>query len=139
MTGNNGLPEGWVSATIDDVVEKMANGISRRQDKDGIGTPVTRIETISDGTINLERVGYLKDLPQDLIEKYRLQEGDIQFSHINSDFHLGKTALYTMKNFTLLHGMNLLLLRPKKEVIIPSFLHYLCNHYRNSGYFISTF
>ena len=137
MTENNSLPPGWVSTTFGDVVEKMANGISRRQDKDGNGTPVTRIQTISDGTINLEKVGYLKDLAQDVIDKYRLQEGDIQFSHINSDFHLGKTAIYSMKNFTLLHGMNLLLLRTNKDVIVPSFLHYLCNHYRFSGYFIS--
>ena len=115
----------------------MANGITRRQSKERVGAPVTRIETISDGTINLDRVRYLPELPQQTIDKYRLVRGDILFSHINSDTHLGKTAIFNLDNLILLHGMNLLLLRSDKNSVVPEYLHYLCNHYRFSGVFVS--
>lgn len=79
----------------------------------------------------------MNGLSQEIIEKYKLLCGDILFSHINSDQHLGKTAIFCLDNITLLHGMNLLLIRPNRELIIPEFLKYLCDHYRSSGVFIS--
>jgi type I restriction enzyme S subunit len=102
-----------------------------------MGVPVTRIETISYGKIDLRKVGYLDGLSQEIIEKYKLLCGDILFSHINSDQHLGKTAIFCLDNTTLLHGMNLLLIRPNRELVVPEFLNYLCGHYRSSGVFIS--
>ena len=129
-----GLPTGWVWTTIGDVVLRMSNGTTANQSKEKEGIPVTRIETIATGVIDLERVGYT-DLPNEAREKYRLLRGDILFSHINSDSHLGKTALFKLDNLLLLHGMNLLLLRPNTAVVAPEYLHYLCNHYRSSGRF----
>jgi type I restriction enzyme S subunit len=35
----------------------------------------------------------------------------------------------------LLHGMNLPLLRPNRNVASPRYLHYVCNHFRNIGRF----
>ena len=142
MTINNShdaqpLPDGWVWTTVGQVVAEMRNGITRRQSKEKMGVPVTRIETISEGTINLERVRYLPDLSQETLDRYRLLKGDILFSHINSDTHLGKTAVFEREDLTLLHGMNLLLLRSNRDLIVPRLLHYLCNYYRFSGVFIS--
>jgi len=130
------LPKGWVWTNIEAVSEKISNGITRRQNKDGKGIPVTRIETISDGRINLKKVGYLDNLDSEIIEKYKLLLGDILFSHINSDLHLGKTAICRPSNKTLLHGMNLLLIRLCRDVINPDFFNYLCNYYRFSGFFM---
>lgn len=131
------LPEGWMWTTLEEVIIRISNGITRRQSKDKIGTSVTRIETISNGTIDLRRVGYLKELSPHIIEKYKLLPGDVLFSHINSDLHLGKTALFDFSNILLLHGMNLLLIRPNKALLVPKFLNYLCNQYRFSGIFVS--
>ena len=64
-----------------------------------------------------------------------MRQGDILFSHINSDLHLGKTAVYSSIH-PLLHGMNLLLLRTRKESLHPYYLHYLLNYYRREGKFI---
>ncbi len=105
--------------------------------KSKLAHPFSRIETISKGVIDLERVGYIGTAPAELLDKYRLQKGDILFSHINSDDHLGKTALFELDDTLLLHGINLLLLRPNMDIINPRFLNYLCNHYRFSGDFIS--
>jgi type I restriction enzyme S subunit len=131
------LPAGWTWTTIGDVVKKMSNGLTRRQNKEKAGLPVTRIETISNGFVDLERVRYLPNLPKDVIEKYKLQKGDVLFSHINSDFHLGKTALFDIDGVNVIHGMNLLLLRADPRIILPRYLHYLCNYYRYSGLFVS--
>jgi len=129
--------EVWKWTKLEEIVNRISNGITQRQSKDGKGIPVTRIETISNGTIDLTRVGHLNNLTQEVIEKYKLLKGDILFSHINSDLHLGKTAIFNFSNFVLLHGMNLLLIRVNTLIIIPKFLSYLFNYYRFSGFFIS--
>lgn len=54
-------------------------------------------------------------------ENYRLEAGDILYSHINSVLHMGKVALYE-GGLPLYHGMNLMLLRPKVSDVIPKFL-----------------
>jgi len=63
-------------------------------------------------------------LNDDNLDKWKLQTGDILFSHINSEEHIGKTALYRGSPEILIHGMNLLLLRPDTSRIVPEFLHF---------------
>jgi hypothetical protein len=48
----NKLPEGWEWKRLDQVLLFSRNGISKRQNTDNIGLPVTRIETISNGTVS---------------------------------------------------------------------------------------
>jgi hypothetical protein len=45
---------------------------------------VTRIETIAEDYLNEKKVGFVSDVSQDELEKYRLYSGDILISHINS-------------------------------------------------------
>ncbi len=131
------LPAGWQQLPLEPLVNRMSNGISKRQTKDGNGLPVSRIATISQGVIDLTRFGYLSGLTAVEAEKYRLECGDLLFSHINSDLHLGKTAVFSMEGETLLHGMNLLLIRFDRNKLLPVFLHWLFNYYRVAGLFMS--
>ena len=110
------IPTEWIWVKLDSLLHRISNGCSNNQYKENVGLPITRIETIWNGTIDLNRVRYIKDYDDKLIEKYKLKEGDILFSHINSDSHLGKTAIFKNYNITLVHGINLLLLRPKNQV-----------------------
>jgi type I restriction enzyme S subunit len=105
----------WENKQLEELVVKMSNGTTETQIESVTPYPVTRIETISEGKINPKKVKYLKSPIN--VEKYRLKEGDILFSHINSIEHIGKTAIYENKPEFLLHGMNLLLLRPNLEKI----------------------
>ncbi len=73
---------------------------------------ITRIETISDGTINFDKVGYLNDQPE---QRYLLQKGDILYSNINSLKHIGKTAIYS-SDIEIYHGINLLRIIPNKDI-----------------------
>jgi type I restriction enzyme S subunit len=105
------------------LVTTMRNGTTTNQNDENRGVPVTRIETISDGTIDSKRVRHADISPKD-IERWRLLPGDILFSHINSVDHIGKSALYNGLPEVLIHGMNLLLMRPDQTRVLPEYLHY---------------
>ena len=46
-------------------------------------------------------------------------------SHINSEKHLGKVAIYhKLENEQIIHGMNLLMLRAKRDMIYPQYATY---------------
>lgn len=111
------------------------NGVNADQFDQPIGDmlPISRIETISDGTINFLRVKYAKVGLVDK-KKYLLQSGDILFSHINSPDHIGKTAIYRSQKL-LLHGINLLLLRPTQNLCYPEYLNYYFKSKEMRDYF----
>lgn len=104
--------------------EFIRNGMSVRQDKSGEGLPITRIETISEAVVDSSRVGYA-GLEEKDCNSWLLQPGDILFSHINSVEHIGKCAVYEGTPEKLVHGMNLLCLRPDKSKLTPQFGKYL--------------
>lgn len=120
-------PEGWPAATLGDVLIAIRNGANAEQSEEPDGWPITRIETISDGTINPERVRWIEP-DESLVESFQLEPGDILFSHINSVEHIGKTALYSGTPTPLIHGINLLRLRPKLESVDPVWLLHLLKH-----------
>jgi len=110
----------WEEKELGDVVNTIKNGTSIDQNSNGFGYAVTRIETISMGKINLNKIGYV-DTDEDL-GAFKLQYGDILFSNINSPAHIGKVA-YVDKGVDLYHGMNLLLIRANHMILSPKFLH----------------
>lgn len=116
-------PKGWGVSTLGAECLEIKNGRSVKQTKGAGGIPISRIETIAEGTVNPNKVGYAGlDLAE--AEKHLLQPGDILFSHINSSAHLCKCAIYRQQHGMLMHGMNLLRLRPGPR-IDPFFLLYL--------------
>lgn len=114
-------PMGWKAYSLDDILSLIRNGTTAEQNKEGKGYPVSRIETISHWKINPVKVGYV-ELDDEHFEKFRMYEGDILFSHINSVSHLGKTAIYRGVPKNLVHGMNLLLLRSDTDLCLPKYL-----------------
>ena len=114
----------WEARTLDDVLIAASNGLSIAQSADKTGYKVTRIETISTGTINLEKIGFVKATED--ISSYLLNVGDILFSNINSVAHIGK-SVYVDDNYELYHGMNLLRLVVNRHKCDPKFLFYLIN------------
>lgn len=99
----------------------IRNGANIKQGQVEGGFPITRIETISDETIDRKKMGYA-GIIDNKYESYYLQEGDILVSHINSLKHIGKCALYCkQEDEIIIHGMNLLCLRPIREIVVPTF------------------
>ena len=109
---------------INEVVSLLRNGVTIKQNKDRKGYPITRIETIANRTVDRSRMGYAGITDLSKYEDYILQDGDILMSHINSVTHMGKSAIYEKNaDENIIHGMNLLCLRPKVNIVIPYFLY----------------
>ena len=118
------MPKNWVQTNLETVIERMSNGSGLKQFEEPFENsfPISRIETIWNETIDLDRVKYVNPTQADIV-KYSFLKGDVLFSHINSDKHLGKTAVFNLDT-VLIHGINLLLLRAK-----PQFNGYLLNYF----------
>jgi len=107
---------------LGDILEFSRNGLTVKQSAVSDGLPITRIETIYEGEVDLGRVGY-GGIEKKGNEKWLLRRGDILFSHINSIPYLGKCAIFD-RDEEVIHGMNLLCLRPMKSVVYPKYLLY---------------
>lgn len=112
-------------ARLGDVFPLVRNGASIKQTDGAAGIPITRIETISNREIDRNKFGYADIIDDSKYKDYILQDGDILMSHINSEKHLGKVALYKKQgNEQIIHGMNLLMLRANPSVLFPPFAIY---------------
>jgi len=107
---------------IADLAQHLRNGASIKQTDGASGLPITRIETIAHREVNLDKCGYA-DIGEHEYTDYRLQNGDILISHINSEKHLGKCAIFESERKDVIHGMNLLCFRPN-EKLNPKFAFY---------------
>ena len=85
-------------ARLGDLFLHIRNGANIKQGLDNTGYPITRIETISNKFIDREKMGYADIVDDGKYDDYVLQDNDILMSHINSEKHLGKVALYRKKN-----------------------------------------
>ena len=109
---------------ISEIAVLLRNGKSIRQSAEMSGLPITRIETIADGTINPDKIGF-GDLREPDCADYLLRDGDILISHINSTKHLGKCAIYAGDPPTLVHGMNLLALRVDPDLAASRYVYWI--------------
>ena len=111
--------------TIDDCFFQIQNGANIKQgDVDG-GFPITRIETTANDKFNRDRMGYAGITDISKYESYVLEDGDLLMSHINSVQYLGRTVLYVKQtDETIIHGMNLLRLKARRDVINPAYARY---------------
>ncbi|MDX8551817.1 restriction endonuclease subunit S [Methanospirillum sp. J.3.6.1-F.2.7.3] len=109
---------------IGSLFQFIRNGMNIKQDKSGLGLPITRIETISEAVIDSTRVGYA-NLTEKEASSWFLENGDILFSHINSVQHIGKCAIYRGLPNPLVHGMNLLCFRCDQTKLYPEYAKYL--------------
>ena len=111
--------------TVDECFFLIQNGVNIKQGNREDGFPITRIETIANDKFNRDRMGYagIKDISK--YESYVLEDGDLLMSHINSVQYLGRTVLYIKEpNEIIIHGMNLLRLRARRDIVNPAYARY---------------
>ena len=108
------VPVHWPVHSLRHHLKAIFNGITSDQIDEGEGTvPVTRIETISKGVIDTEKLGYISQ--DDARSDKLLKQGDILFSNINSLNMIGNCAQYC-DGTAIYAGMNLLVLRPVEHI-----------------------
>lgn len=111
--------------TLGEISVFIRNGVTIKQNnQEKSGYPITRIETISDGTIDQNRMGYAGIFGKEKYRNWFLENEDILISHINSEKHLGKSAIYFGDKEKIIHGMNLLCFRAKKEIVTSQYLYF---------------
>lgn len=110
----------WEEKRLRGIVNFIQNGLSIDQNSNKSGYKVTRIETISNNKINESKVGYIQTNKD--ISHYKLVQGDLLFSNINSPAHIGRTV-FVDKDYDIYHGMNLLRIRIDKNNI-DKFVYY---------------
>lgn len=128
------IPQEWEVKFLGDLLSRCTNGLTYDVSIT-CGIPVTRIETISTGEINYAKVGYIPN--ESGYETFRMQKGDILYSHINSLSQIGKVAYYKGDQ-EIYHGMNLLLLRAN-DCLNKQYLYYtlLTEHMRHMAQVIT--
>lgn len=128
------IPQEWEVKFLGDLLSRCTNGLTYDVSIT-CGIPVTRIETISTGEINYAKVGYIPN--ESGYETFRMQKGDILYSHINSLSQIGKVAYYKGDQ-EIYHGMNLLLLRAN-DCLDKQYLYYtlLTEHMRHMAQVIA--
>ena len=124
------IPEGWTALSLRQVLTFIKNGSTCNQLEQADNTiPVSRIETISSGFIDMSRVGYVNK--HSISKEYKLDYGDILLSHINSLNMVGNIAI--VKNELIYHGMNLLRLKVNNSNCFNYYYWFLRSKYsRNS-------
>lgn len=112
-------------ARLGDCFLIIRNGASIKQTDGANGIPITRIETISNRKVDRNKLGYAGIYDSEKYNEYILQNDDVLMSHINSEKHLGKVAIYQrQENEKIIHGMNLLMLRANQNIVLPKYSVY---------------
>ncbi len=115
---------GWTYKKLGECLSYIKNGANIKQTKSATGFPITRIESISGGVFNRDRLGYADIFSTEKLSQYVMDDGDILLSHINSKAYIGRSVLYRKKgDEIIIHGMNLLRLKVIPSIIIPSFIN----------------
>ena len=118
----------WVIKKVEDCFVFIKNGANIRQEKNAGGLPITRIETLSGGIFNRDRLGYANIFSLGKYASYILESGDLLFSHINSKAYIGRTVMYEREgNEIIIHGMNLLRMKVDASIVISKFIFYFFN------------
>ena len=124
----------WEYKTIDDCFHYIKNGANIKQDKLAEGLPITRIETLSNGVFNRDRLGYANIFDKAKYIDYIMEDKDILMSHINSKQYIGRTVLYNKcGDECIIHGMNLLRLKASQDIVIPKYatIYFQCVKFKS--------
>ncbi|MGC9521803.1 MAG: restriction endonuclease subunit S, partial [Anaerolineae bacterium] len=121
------LPEGWVWARAEQLIEFSQNGISKRHSELGSPTTVLRLADIVNGNrIDLANIRKIR-LVQDEVDKYRLAKGDLLCIRVNGSPDLvGRFIPFFDADLPIAfcdHFIRFRLVNPELVEPIAAFLH----------------
>ena len=119
------MKQGWEIKKLGECFEYIKNGANIKQERGVGGIPITRIETLSGGVFNRDRLGYADIETIDKYQSYVMESGDLLLSHINSKSYIGRVVVYVKEgDETIIHGMNLLRLKVIPDLISSFYMYY---------------
>ena len=115
------LPEGWLLVPLQDLVEDLQYGTSKRADKNlEDGVPVLRMGNIRDGEIDLSDLKMIDPSAED-IPRFTLKKGDILFNRTNSPELVGKAAVFD-RDVQAIFASYLVRLTCDGRLVLPEYL-----------------
>ena len=122
---------------LENHVDFVRNGANIKQLKTcNTGIPITRIETLSNGVFNFDKLGYANIL-DDKYQSFYLEDNDVLLSHINSAKFVGRSVIYKKSQLDkIIHGMNLLCIRFIKDKYLPDFFVWYTKSKQAKQYFV---
>ncbi len=116
VSGLPALPEGWVWANVNYVIDEPKYGTSKKCSYESPGIAVLRIPNIIAGSIDVTDLKYAV-FSEEEIKAYSLNEGDILIIRSNGSISIvGKCALVTKKEEKYLYAGYLIRLRPYQNI-----------------------
>lgn len=126
VTGLPALPEGWVWASLDALIEDgPQNGLYLPGNRYGSGTAILRIDDYQIGWHRRLDELNLVNADADALATYSLRTGDLVVNRVNSMTHLGKSLLVPGTLEGVLFESNMMRLRLSGQVHTAFVAHYL--------------
>ena len=116
------LPQGWITASLDDVTIRVTDGSHFSPKSIETGLPYITVKDINDDKIDFENCNRISKEDYDTLVKSgcKPEKGDILFS---KDGTVGKVSLIDFNtDFVVLSS--LAIIRPHTELISPKYLYY---------------
>lgn len=122
------LPEGWVWASLDQLVSEFGNGLSRKPAEHPPGMPILRISAVRPLTVDASDVRYYVPDVGEAVDGFKIRKGDLLFTRYNGSKTLvGVSGVYE-GDASVLHPDKLIKARVvSSELVSPEFLAIACN------------
>lgn len=115
------IPKGWGIKTIKSICNYRQLGTGDRSDPDDDSVSLIKMGNLTIGSWDFSEIEKM-NRDEELIEKYRLEDGDLLFNTRNSPELVGKTAVWNA-DFPAVFDNNLMRLRFTEEVYSSEFVN----------------
>ena len=106
------LPEGWVWATVDQVVSVFRNGLSKKPVSDANNFPILRISATRAMSVAIDDLRYYQPSKGEDVDSYWVEKGDLLFTRYNGSAHLVGVCGQMRESSPVLHPDKLIKARP---------------------------
>lgn len=94
-SGLPALPDGWVWATPEQIMQMFGNGIPRKPADYKTNYPILRISAVRPLSVNTADIRFYEPKQNENLDSYWLKNGDLLFTRYNGSIHLvGVCGLY---------------------------------------------
>lgn len=118
------IPKSWRVDSMESFISNSKYGLSiKGQDSGSI--PILRMTNQVDGYIDTHNLQYV-DIPNDVLEKYRVCRGDLLFNRTNSFELVGRTALFDIDG-DFVFASYLIRITVDMQQMMPEFINFYLN------------
>ncbi|ANO48844.1 restriction modification system DNA specificity domain-containing protein [Flavobacterium columnare] len=109
-----------------DFIKSHQYGLSEKATKESIGVPMLRMNNIFNSSLDISNLKYI-DIDKFLLEKYKLDFGDILFNRTNSKELVGKTALFDIEDKDFTFASYIIRIKLDEKKANNKYINYLFN------------